>query len=110
MIERYESTALYVAIAALAGSITAVSLMAWRTMTWREIVMTIVVGCSFAVFVVPYAVETWVGVDLSNLRAICFFTYLGATGANAFVPVIIRRTSKAINRLLDRLFGPEEAA
>lgn len=110
MIDRNESTALYVAMAALAGSITALSLMAWRTMTWREIVMTILVGCGFAVFVVPYAVEQWGGVDLTNLRAICFFTYLGATGANAFVPIIIRRTTKGINKVLDRIFGPEEAA
>jgi len=110
VIERDQSTALYVAMAALAGSITALSLMAWRTMTWREIIMTIVVGCSFAFFVVPYAVETWIGVDISKMRAICFFTYLGATGANAFVPIIIRRSTKGINKLLDRLFGPEEAA
>lgn len=109
MIEKHDTTAVYVAIAALAGSITALSLLAWRKMTWAEIIMSIVVGCSFAVFVVPYAVETWVGVDLANVRAICFFTYVGATGANAFIPVIVRRTSKAINRLLDRILGPEEA-
>jgi len=97
---------LYIGMATIAGSITALSLLPWRTMQWPEIVLTLFVGSSFAAFAVPYLVGEIAGVDLDNLRAACFFTYLGATGANAFLPVLIRR-SKSV---LERIFGKEDAA
>lgn len=97
---------LYVAMAAVAGSVTSLSLVPWKSMAWGEIVLTLFVGSSFAAFAVPYLVGEIAGVDLNNLRAACFFTYLGATGANAFLPILIRR-GKAI---LERVFGKEGAA
>ena len=91
----------YIAMAALAGSITALSFMPWRTMKWSEIVMTLFVGSAFAVVCVPYLVGDRAGIPLDNMRAICFFTYIGATGANAFVPVIIRWAKRRLEKLLD---------
>jgi len=91
----------YIAMAALAGSITALSFMPWRTMKWSEIVMTLFVGSAFAVFGVPYLVGDLGGVQLENMRALCFFTYIGATGANAFVPVIIRWLKRRLEKLLE---------
>lgn len=96
----------YIAMAALAGSITALSFMPWRSMKWSEIAMTLFVGSAFAVFGVPYLVGDLGGVQIENMRALCFFTYFGATGANAFVPVIIRWAK----RRLEKLLGAEEAA
>lgn len=96
----------YIAMAALAGSITALSFMPWRSMKWSEIAMTLFVGSAFAVFGVPYLVGDLAGVQLENMRALCFFTYIGATGANAFVPVIIRW----LKRRLEKLLEAEEAA
>lgn len=96
----------YIAMAALAGSITALSFMPWRTMRWSEIAMTLFVGSAFAAFGVPYLVGDLGGIQIDNLRAICFFTYIGATGANAFVPIIIRWAK----RRLEKLLGTEEAA
>lgn len=106
MIDQNEHRALYIAMAALAGSVTALSFMPWRTMRWSEIVMTLFVGSGFAAFGVPYLVGDLAGVEIANLRAICFFTYIGATGANAFVPVIIRW----MKARLEKLLGAEEAA
>lgn len=95
---------LYISMAAIAGSVTALSLMPWKTMNWGEIALTLFVGSSFAAFAVPYLVgELW-GVNLDNLRAACFFTYLGATGANAFIPILIRRGRS----FLERVFGSEK--
>lgn len=97
---------LYIVMAAVAGSVTALSLLPWKSMSWGEVLLTLFVGSSFAAFAVPYLVGEIAGVDLNNLRAACFFTYLGATGANAFLPVLIRR-SKSV---LERIFGKEDAA
>ncbi len=97
---------IYIAMAALAGSVTALSFMPWRTMRWSEILMTLIVGSGFAAFGVPYLVGDLAGIQIDNLRAICFFTYIGATGANAFVPVLIRWLKRRLEKLLDA----EEAA
>jgi len=97
---------LYIAMAAVAGSVTALSLLPWKTMSWGEVALTLFVGSSFAAFAVPYLVGEIAGVDLTNLRAACFFTYLGATGANAFLPILIRRAKSA----LERIFGKEGEA
>lgn len=110
MIDQQDHRALYIAMAALAGSITALSFMPWRTMRWSEVLMTLFVGSGFAAFGIPYLVKDIAGLDIENLRAICFFTYIGATGANAFLPLIIRRTRRWVEKTMDRLFGAEDAA
>lgn len=91
----------YIAMATIAGSITSLSFMPWRTMKVADIVMTLFVGSGFAAFGVPYLVGDLAGIAIDNLRAICFFTYIGATGANAFVPVIIRWAKRRLEKLLD---------
>lgn len=92
----------YIAMAALAGAITALSFMPWKTMRWSEIAMTLFVGSAFAVFGVPWIAGDWAHMDLTNLRAVCAVTYFGATGANVFIPLIIRKLRKS--------FGLEEVA
>lgn len=92
----------YIAMAALAGSITALSFLPWKSMSWSEIGMTLFVGTAFAIFGVPWIAADWVKIDIENLRAICAITYFGATGANVFIPLIIRR--------LKKMMGLEEAA
>jgi len=96
----------YIVMSALAGAITALSFMPWSKMRWTEIGMTLFVGSAFALFGVPYLIGDMVKVEIHSLRAICFWTYIGATGANVFLPVIIRR----IRLLLERVFGSETEA
>lgn len=91
----------YTAMAAMAGAITALSFMRWREMSWPEILMTVFVGSAFSIFAVPWLAADVGGMDIENLRVICGITYLGATGANIFIPIAIRR--------LRGLFGLEEA-
>lgn len=84
--------AVYIGMAAVAGAITALSFLQWREMTWGQILLTVFVGTSFAVFVVP-----WVTVDVlhvkDSLRTACGLTYIGGAVANAVVPKIARRVS-----------------
>ncbi len=86
----------YIAMAALAGAITSLSGMPWRTMSWPDIALTLFVGTAFAVFLVPWVASDWLHVDIRNLRAICAVTYLGATGANVFIPVLIRKVKRLL--------------
>jgi hypothetical protein len=97
MNEQHEQARMvYIAMAALAGAVTSLSGMPWRTMSWPEIFMTLFVGTAFAVLLVPWLAADWLHVDISNLRAICAVTYLGATGANVFIPVIIRKVKRLL--------------
>jgi len=92
----------YIAMAALAGAITALSFLPWKTMSWAEIAMTLFVGSAFAIFGVPWIAADWAHMDIENLRAICAVTYFGATGANVFIPLVIRKLKKS--------FGMEDVA
>lgn len=81
----------YIAAAAIAGAVTALSMMRWKSMAWSEIAMTLFVGTTFSIFVVPWIAADWAGIDISNLRVICGATYIGAMGSNVFIPMLIRR-------------------
>ena len=96
----------YGAVAALAGAVTALSFLPWKTMRWAEIAMTLFVGSAFATFGVPYLVGNIGGIELNDMRTLCFFTYIGATGANVFLPIIIRGGK----RWLEKVFGSENPA
>lgn len=87
----------YVAMAALAGSITALSFLPWKTMTWVEILLTLFVGFAFAIFGMPWLAADWARIDIDNLRVICGITYFGATGANIFIPLVIRKLKRQLN-------------
>lgn len=84
----------YILMAAIAGAITALSLLKWRELTWAQIMMTVFVGTSFAVFVVPWATHDLFKIQDQTLRAACGLTYLGGTCANALLPRIIKKISK----------------
>lgn len=93
-------------LASLAGAATAVSFMPWSKMRWAEIAMTLFVGSAFATFGVPYAVEKLTGIKLDNMQAVGFYMYIGATGVNVFLPIIIRGGK----RWLEKFFGSENPA
>ena len=93
-VNEHYAVRLYIAAAALAGSITSLSFMRYKTMSWGEIGLTVFVGFSFAVFAVPWMAADMLGADVDSTRTICGFTYLGATGANTLIPLAIRRLKK----------------
>lgn len=80
----------YVALAALAGAITALAFKSWREMSRTEISLTLVAGFSFAIFVTPWLAESVFGVHPTNVRAIAALTYIFGSGSNILLPLIIR--------------------
>jgi len=82
---------LYLMFAAFCGSVTSLSLMQWKTMERKEVMLTLFVGTTFSVFVAPFIAAAVFNIDIEKLRAMCFVMYVGATGANAFLPAIIKR-------------------
>ncbi len=87
----------YLLMAAVAGSITALSFKQWKTMTGVEIALTLFVGASFAIFVTPLMAE-WMAID--SPRGVAALTYISASGSNVLIPVAIK--------WLKRVFGPEK--
>jgi hypothetical protein len=81
----------YTLVAALAGAVTALSLMpSWQEMKRSEIIMTLTVGFSFAVFVTPWASSLAFGQDVSPYTQACM-TYIMGSGANSILPTVIRK-------------------
>lgn len=93
---------LYIIMSAIAGSVTALSFMKYKQMTWVEIGFTLFVGFAFAVIAVPYIAADWLKMDIGNLRAVCFAVYTGGTAWNVLIPVVIKRFKAAV--------GMEDAA
>jgi len=92
----------YVILSAVAGAITALAFMRWREMPWPDRLLTVFVGASFALIFVPWLVADVFHVNIAPLRAACAITYIGAVGANSFIPLIIANIKKK--------FGAEEGA
>lgn len=80
----------YITLAAMAGAITALAFRSWREMSKAEIILTLVVGFSFAIFVTPWLAETVFGIDAGNVRAVAALTYIFGSGSNILLPMIIR--------------------
>ena len=84
----------YLIMAAIAGAITSLAFMPWKTMTVAERAISLFVGASFALFFVPWAVADIMRVDITAIRAACAVTYIGAVAAPALIPPIIRKLLK----------------
>lgn len=102
MIDQTDWRHVWIVMSALAGSITSLSFMKYKEMTWPDIVLTLFVGFAFAVIFVPWAAADWVGIPQDNLRAVCGVVYIGGTAWNILLPVAIRK--------IKQNFGGEEKA
>lgn len=65
----------------------------WRAMAREEIALTVFVGTTFSLFVVPFIASAWMGIEEGNLRGIVACCYIGAAGAYTFIPGLIRRAA-----------------
>ncbi len=90
---------LYYIMAALAGAVTALSFMKWREMHVAEVIMTVVVGFSFAVFATPWLARVALGT--TEPQTVAFLAYVSASGSNILLPMAIR--------WLGRAFGQEKS-
>lgn len=87
---------IYIFMAAIAGAVTSLSMLQWRSMPWREILFTIFVGAAFAIFGAPWIAVDVLNVDDSTLRTACFITYAGGTCANALIPLLVGWAKKKL--------------
>lgn len=84
----------YIAAAALAGAITSLSLTKWQTMNRMEIVMALMVGFFFAIFVTPWLAHGILNVSVDNIRVVSAMTYGCAAGSNILLPLFIQKMAK----------------
>lgn len=96
MIEQQDLKHVWIAMSALAGSITALANMKYKEMSWVDIILTIFVGFAFAVIFVPWAASDWMGIAEDNLRGICAIVYIGGTAWNSLMPLAIRKIKQMI--------------
>jgi|SRR6187402_1270656 len=87
---------IYAAMAAFAGSVTALAFMRWKEMSRVEIFLAVFVGFSFAMFVTPWIAHLAFGVSEADARTTTGLTYVMATGSNTILPTLVRR----LNRIL----------
>lgn len=87
----------YVALAAIAGAITALGFQKFKTMTRTEIAITLAGGFSFAIFVTPWIAHSWFGVMETDTRAIAALTYVFGSGSNILLPTLIRAVKRLLN-------------
>lgn len=88
---------IYPIMAAIAGAVTALAFLKWKEMETREVVLTLFVGASFAIFVTPWLAHMILGDAAHSPQAIAGLTYVTASGSNTLLPLVIR--------WLGRVFG-----
>lgn len=86
----------YVTVAAAAGAITALAFTKWRDLTRTEILLTLLAGFSFAIFVTPWVAQSFLGIEPSNVRAIAALTYIFGSGSNILLPVLIQWITRVV--------------
>lgn len=86
----------YILMAALAGAVTALAFLAWKSMSRTEIALTLFVGASFAIFVTPWIAHLAFGLDQADVRTVAGLTYVTASGSNTILPMLIRRLKKLV--------------
>lgn len=61
-----------------------------------EIVMTILVGVSFAVFVAPWVALNWFHIDRNDTQGLAAIVYVMGGGSHVLMPLLIGRVRKAL--------------
>jgi hypothetical protein len=88
-------------IAAAAGSISGLSLVQFEHMTRLRLALTLFVGFTSSIFVVPLLLhmQTWVKPsDPSYPSVLVGVGYLFSAGAHIFLPLIIRKATERFGR------------
>lgn len=94
MIDHPFTRALYLALAALAGSITALSFRPFQSMSKVEISIALFVGASFSIFVGPYIIYLWFGSGEVDYRIAGAMLYIAATGSNVLIPIAVKKLTE----------------
>lgn len=84
----------YIPLAAIAGSISALASAKTKLMSRTDILLTFAAGFSFAIFVTPWIAVSMFGVNENNVRAIAGLTYIFGAGSNVLLPVLIEQIKR----------------
>jgi len=90
----------YIVVASLAGAVTALSMRPWKNMTPGEVGFSLFVGSAFPLFFAPWLAFDVMHISATNLRAVCFLTYIVGAGSYSLLPRVIRQVGKMMDRLL----------
>lgn len=82
---------LWIFLAALAGGVTALAFLNHREMSRNEVGLTVFVGTTFSLFVVPWLAHRMLGISIDDTRGIVACCYIGAAGAYTFIPAIVKK-------------------
>ena len=83
-------------LASFAGALTALSFRPFEKMKRGEIVISLTVGASFAIFVGPWVAWKIFGDGQVDTRILGAVFYLLASGSNVLIPLMVRRISGGI--------------
>lgn len=86
----------YIPLAAIAGSISALASAKTQQMNRTDILLTFAAGFSFAIFVTPWLAVSVFGVNENNVRAIAGLTYIFGAGSNILLPVLIEQLKRVV--------------
>lgn len=82
---------LYLFMAAIAGSVSSLSMRKYRDMSAVDIVLSLFVGGAFAIFVTPLILGPTVGVGAVTTEKVAGITYVMACGWNILMPFAIAK-------------------
>lgn len=91
---------IYIPLAALMGAVSSLGARKWRHMNRTQVVLTLIMGTTSAIFVTPWAAHQFFGVKEDDARAIVALTYLFGFGAFIFLP--------KLTEWMIKFFGPGE--
>lgn len=76
----------YIPLAALMGAVSSLGARKWRQMNRAQIIMTLIMGTTSAIFLTPWVAHKFFDVREDDARAIVALTYLFGFGAFIFLP------------------------
>ena len=86
----------YIPLAALMGAVSSLGARKWRTMSRMQILLTVIMGTSSAIFLTPWAAHQFFNVKEDDARAIVALTYLFGFGAFIVLPRLTEWMTKMI--------------
>lgn len=87
---------LYIPLAAVAGSISALASTKVQSMSRWDVAVTFFAGFFFAIFVTPWVAASWFNIEDDNVRAIAGLTYLFGAGSNILLPFMLDQLKRVI--------------
>ncbi len=80
-------------LASFAGALTALSFRPFAQMSRTEVMLSLIVGASFAIFVGPWVAQWIFGSATPDVRVLGGLFYLMASGSNILIPLAVKKVS-----------------